>query len=110
MTRVQSLTRWRAASQAAALMMFLFSFLAVGHVQAAPLAAPVVTELIATQDARIQAGSPDVGFGGGLIWVGTPNGHLEHEAGQYLRRPHPAGGRHGRRHRLGCHAARGPVA
>jgi hypothetical protein len=33
-------------------------------------------ELFATDDARIQGGSPDVGFGSGFIWTGTPNGHL----------------------------------
>ncbi len=46
--------------------------------QVAPAApsAVITTTIVATQDARIQAGSPDNGFGNGFIWVGSPNGHL----------------------------------
>ncbi|MEZ4708379.1 MAG: DNRLRE domain-containing protein [Caldilineaceae bacterium] len=44
--------------------------------QAAPPAQTTAnTTLIATQDVRLQGGSPDKGFNG-YIWVGTPNGHL----------------------------------
>ncbi|MBW7886336.1 MAG: DNRLRE domain-containing protein, partial [Caldilineaceae bacterium] len=55
----------------------LFGLLTPGNAaHAAPPAQSVTVELPATQDARIQGGSPDNGFGNGFIWVGTPEGHL----------------------------------
>jgi plastocyanin len=45
-----------------------------GIARAAP--APVTLELIAIDDARIQAGSPDVSFPGGFLYFITLNGHL----------------------------------
>lgn len=39
-------------------------------------AGPTTVALVATADARVQGGSPDVGFGGGYLWAGTTNGHM----------------------------------
>lgn len=36
----------------------------------------ITAELLASADARIQGGSPDVNFGSGFIWTGSANGHL----------------------------------
>ncbi|MDQ3249500.1 MAG: DNRLRE domain-containing protein, partial [Chloroflexota bacterium] len=72
------LHRW-AAVVIVAIVALLASMLPAAHVQASPGLEPDVAttvELIAVQDARIQAGSPDVGFENGLLWVGTANGHL----------------------------------
>jgi len=70
--------RW-AAIALVTIITLLAPLLPTAEIQAAPLresSVTAVTPLFATQDARIQAGSSDNGFGSGFIWVGTPNGHL----------------------------------
>ncbi len=75
--RIRYWMQWGIAALIATVTLFA-ALLPVLPAQAAPFGEPTATtvELFATQDARIQAGSPDNGFGSGFIWVGTPNGHL----------------------------------
>ncbi len=59
-------------------IIWLFALLltpATLFIRPALAATTVTTELESIADARVQGGSPDVGFGNGFIWVGTPEGH-----------------------------------
>jgi plastocyanin len=58
-------------------LLSLFSlFLTPSASRPAQAQASTIVELPATDDARIQGGSPDTTIGEGFIWVGSPNGHL----------------------------------
>ncbi len=76
--RIRHLVQWATIALITSVAL-LVPLLPAPAIQASPLGEPTVTAvapLFATQDARIQGGSPDNGFGSGFIWVGTPNGHL----------------------------------
>ena len=55
-------------------LILLLAQLGAQKMQAAPAA--VTVELATTGDARIQAGSPDVNFSSGFLYLATLNGHL----------------------------------